>query len=53
MAPFPYEELEQIVTTELGVRISKGFSSFEREPLAAASLGQAHQSARTTRPLVG
>ena len=40
--PFPYEEVEKIVTTELGVRLSKAFKEFDHVPLAAASLGQVH-----------
>src|SRR5687768_6514142 len=36
--PFSFEEVEQIVVDELGVRLSKAFFEFEREPLAAASL---------------
>lgn len=40
--PFPYAEVEQIVMSELGVRVSKAFAEFSPEPLAAASLGQVH-----------
>lgn len=42
--PFPFKEVEAIVQEELGVRISKGFSYFEAEALASASLGQVHQA---------
>ena len=40
--PFGFGEVEKIVTTELGVRISKAFSEFESTPIASASLGQVH-----------
>jgi ubiquinone biosynthesis protein len=51
--PFPYEQVEEIVSTELGVRISKAFSFFEKKHLAAASLGQVHRAAlRDGRPVV-
>ncbi|MEY2506891.1 MAG: ubiquinone biosynthesis protein [Verrucomicrobiota bacterium] len=42
--PFPFDEVEKIVCSELGVRMSKAFSDFDVAPMAAASLGQVHRA---------
>ncbi len=42
--PVSFAEIERVVVSELGVRISKAFSEFNQVPVAAASLGQIHHA---------
>lgn len=50
--PVGYDQIEEIVSSELGVRISKAFEYFDKTPLASASLGQVHYAKlRDGRPV--
>jgi len=42
--PFSYAEVKHIVKYELKKPTNKAFKSFNKEPLAAASIGQVHQA---------
>lgn len=43
--PVPFEDIKAVVEDDLGVRLSKAFSTFEEGPVASASLGQVHRAA--------
>jgi len=40
--PFPFEQVEQVVETELGLSLERAFTDFDPTPIAAASIGQVH-----------
>ena len=42
VAEVEYEVIAEIFKEEIGERISKAFTSFDKEPLASASIGQVH-----------
>jgi ubiquinone biosynthesis protein len=44
VTPFPYEQVEQVVESELGLSIPKLFVEFSEQPVAAASIGQVHDA---------
>jgi ubiquinone biosynthesis protein len=44
VTPFPFEQVEQVIRAELGLTVEQAFLRFEREPIAAASIGQVHRA---------
>jgi ubiquinone biosynthesis protein len=44
VTPFPYEDVEQVIREDLGLTVEQLFLEFEREPIAAASIGQVHRA---------
>src|SRR5437588_8130501 len=42
--PFPFEQVEQVVESELELSLDKLFLGFDTTPMAAASIGQVHRA---------
>src|SRR5207248_2350241 len=42
--PFPFEQAERVVEEDLGNSLDRLFLEFERQPVAAASIGQVHRA---------
>ena len=50
--PFPFEQAERVIVEDLGNSIERLFLEFDREPVAAASIGQVHRATLPNGKLV-
>jgi ubiquinone biosynthesis protein len=44
VSPFPYEQVEEMILSELGQPVERVFRDFDPVPMAAASIGQVHRA---------
>jgi ubiquinone biosynthesis protein len=44
VTPFPFAEVERVISEELELPVEKLFLEFEQKPMAAASIGQVHRA---------
>ena len=47
--PLPFERIRAVVESELGAPLERAFAAFDREPLGAASIAQAHRARAAER----
>lgn len=48
---FPFEAMEEVLRQELGAGVDELFEDFDREPVAAASIGQVYKATFEGRPV--